>query len=185
MVLAMPTCSLVFHIASVCYSSWKVLADIPDGSRCDHIAHQIGRFGNVAFCAVEECVKSLVGSEFRWDRCHQFRIDNREDRKMPKIDNAGLFVCFSICDDAAAVYFRACACCRRDVYHRERLIRNRLAFACTACYIVPKRAVICRHDGNGLCASMTEPPPKATRKSAPKSRAAFAPSMTVVWIGFA
>lgn len=141
MVLANATCSLGFHIASVCYSSWKVLADIPDGSRCDHIAHQIGRFGNVAFCAVEECVKSLVGSEFRWDRCHQFRIDNREDREDAKIDNAGLFVCFSICDDAAAVYFRACACCRRDVYHRERLIRNRLAFACTACYIVPKRAV--------------------------------------------
>ena len=127
-----------FQICSILYRPDKVFPDIFDRSQRQHIPHPVMGFGNIAFRAVEQCVKSLVSRVPGWNGYHQFRIDHGQYGKQAVIPaKTNLFIGFIIRNHTPLICFRASACRCRNADHRKGFFFDRFSAAGTAVHIVP------------------------------------------------
>lgn len=102
------------------------------------------------FSRMEECIHSLISSEFLRDTHHEAAVDNRKAREHGFKENPCLFLCRFICDDRGHIDFRACAgrCC--DGNDRRSCIKSIFLSAVKGEAVVPDGARVRHHECNAL-----------------------------------
>ena len=126
-----------FNVIAVFNGACQIAADVFNGGDGVHIAHKVGKFGDITFKAVAERVKALISSVMCRYAFHQFRVFNAQYGEQVRRFQADFFVRFWVGNDAAGVGFTAGACRGADGNDWQRFIFNGLSFAGAACNVIP------------------------------------------------
>lgn len=125
-----------FHIATILYGTDEIFSAIRDCSQTVHITHLVMLVGDITLNRVEHSIKALICGELRWNRFHQFCINDSNYRM--STSKSHFLLSFGIARHTPWINLATGTCCRRNSYNWKRFLCQFLSPA----NIIPDRTTV-------------------------------------------